>query len=314
VSRILRACLILLAFLLLLRIDSSDGTSSKNGQLPLRTERSSPWDLEISGDWQGQAPGTRRYLRREDLFALPQVSFTVKDDPNFDSPTAVRGIDLEALVRALAVDIDRSIIVAVCNDWYRAYYPRRYREIHKPVLALELNGKQPSDWAKRRDGFSMGPYLITHEHFVPTARILSQQEVAQIPWGVVRLEFWKEETLLASIKPHGPAAADPTVQSGYGVARQNCLRCHGPESEGPWKGKLSWEGIAFFASQSPKNFAAYVRDPQSQAKDAQMPGNPDFDYATLQALIAYFQTFQSAAKPSSIERRETSRVRNSSPF
>ena len=295
-SRILRASLILPAFLLLLRIDSGDVTS-QSGPLSLRPERSSPWDLEISGDWQGQAPDIRRYLRREDLFSLPQVNFTVKDDPNFASPTAVRGINLEALARGLAVDTDKSIIVAVCNDWYRAYYPRRYCEIHKPVLALELNGKPPVDWAKRKDGFSIGPYLITHAHFVPTASILSQQEVAQIPWGVVRLEFWKEETLLRSVAPHGPAAADPIVQSGYGVARQNCLRCHGPESEGPWKGKLSWEGIAFFASQSAKNFAAYVRDPQSQAKDAQMPGNPDFDDPTLQALIAYFQTFQSAANP-----------------
>jgi hypothetical protein len=34
-----------------------------------------------------------------------------------------------------------------------------------------------------------------------------------------------------------------------------------------------------------------VRDPQSKNLHAEMPGNPGYDDATMQALIAYFRTF-----------------------
>jgi cytochrome c1 len=36
-----------------------------------------------------------------------------------------------------------------------------------------------------------------------------------------------------------------------------------------------------------------VRNPQSKNPHAQMPGNPRYDDATLQALTAYFRTFTS---------------------
>jgi cytochrome c1 len=59
---------------------------------------------------------------------------------------------------------------------------------------------------------------------------------------------------------------------------------------------LSWAGIAFFVDSSPREFNAYVRNPRSVAPSAQMPGNPEYNDATLQALLAYFRTFLSKAK------------------
>ena len=137
----------------------------------------------------------------------------------------------------------------------------------------------------------MGPYLISHPHFAPGSRTLGHEEEAQIPWGVVRLEFRNEQAMFGEIAPRGPRADEAAVQAGYRIARENCLRCHGPSSYGRLKGQLNWAGIAFFVDASPKEFAAYVRDPKSVVKTAEMPGNPGYDDATMQALIAYFRTF-----------------------
>ncbi len=82
-------------------------------------------DLEIGGDLTGFPAGTTRFLTRDDLLALPQVSYTVTDDTNFTGPTKVNGVLLEDLLRDLsAVCWDSALVVAICDDQYRASYPR----------------------------------------------------------------------------------------------------------------------------------------------------------------------------------------------
>jgi mono/diheme cytochrome c family protein len=267
-------------------------------KLPSQTERTSSLDLEISGSLAGLPAGSKRFLRHEDLLALPQVSFTVTDDPNFSGPTEVRGVELDLLARELGSEGGRAFVVAVCRDWYRAHYPQAYREVHKPVLVLEINGQLPPDWPKSKEGTAspMGPYLITHAHFTPSFKILAHEDEAQIPWGVVALEFLNEKAALAGIEPQGATADAPEVQAGYRIAQQNCFRCHGPANLGSLKGKLTWDGIALFASQAPKNFAAYVRNPKSVVPNAEMPPNPEYDEPTLEALAAYFGTFAPTEK------------------
>lgn len=262
-------------------------------KLTLRQARSAPFDLEVTGALAGLPVGAKRYLRREDLSAVPQVNLTVTDDPNFHRPVEVKGVELDLLARALAAQGERSVIVALCTDQYRSYYPQSYRETHQPVLALEIDGQGPSAWPNNPEvsGLSMGPYLITQANFAPAFKILAHEDEAQIPWGVIRLEFRNQESAFAAIVPRGPSAGDPAVQDGYRISQQNCLRCHGPETDEPLKGKLTWAGIAFFAAQAPNNFAAYVRHPKSVAPDAKMPPNPGYDGATLDALTAYFRTF-----------------------
>jgi mono/diheme cytochrome c family protein len=226
------------------------------------------------------------------LETLPQVSYAVTDDANFSGAVQVRGVELEILAREFAAGGEKALIVAVCRDLYRAHYPEAYVQAHRPLLVLEINGAAPAGWPKSKGGASgMGPYLISHPHFTPSFRILGNEEEAQIPWGVVRLEFRDEGALFGEIAPRGPNSSDPAVQAGYRIARENCLRCHGPASYGRLKGQLNWAGIAFFVEASPEDFAAYVRDPKSVVKTAEMPGNPGYDEATLQALIGYFRTF-----------------------
>ena len=278
---------------------ASLNTSENAAKLTLREIRSSPLDLEVTGALAGLPVGTTRFVRRDDLSQLPQVSLTVTDDPNFRRTVNVRGVELELLARALASSAEKSVIVALCVDRYRSYYPQSYREIHKPVLVLEIDNQPPSAWPQNPEvsGLSMGPYLVTQSNFAPAFTVLGHADEAQIPWGVVQLEFRNPETAFASIAPHGPGAENPAVQAGYRISQQNCLRCHGPESEEPLKGKLTWAGISSFAAQAPKNFAAYVRNPKALSQDAKMPPNPSYDAATLDALIAYFKTFVASGTP-----------------
>jgi mono/diheme cytochrome c family protein len=299
--RMASVALLLLCTAVLLKSGRTQTTAStqkafKNGLiLHLKAERLSKLDLEVAGDLAGQFRGRKAYLRRSDLLALPQVHFTVSDDANFTERVEVRGVELDFLAQELATEGELALVEAVCSDWYRGFYPQAYREIHKPVLVLEINGKPPSEWPKSKGGAALGPYLITHSQFVPGPKILAHQEEAQIPWGVVQLEFADEKATFATITPSGPDAQQENIQSGYHIAQQNCLRCHGTGDERT-KGVITWPVLGVMAKQSADQFAAYVRDPKSFSEHAEMPPNPDYDEATLQALAAYFRTFAPAQR------------------
>jgi mono/diheme cytochrome c family protein len=256
-------------------------------------------DLELGGDLTGLPAGTTRYLTREDLLALPQVSYTVTDDPNFPGAAEVSGVLLEDLMRALAGAPDADLVIAMCGDLYRAHYPQAYLVAHHPFLGLKVNGQPPEGWPKAAEdhGRNMGPYVISHPTFKPRFKILAHADEPQIPWGVVRLEFRSEKTVFRAIAPPGPRASEPAVQEGYRIARQNCLRCHDMGREGGQKARHPWLVLSAWATAAPEYFAAYVRNPRSRNPRAQMDPNPTYDDATLEALTAYFQTFSSGEKP-----------------
>jgi mono/diheme cytochrome c family protein len=258
-------------------------------------QRLAPTDLEIAGDIAGLSAGTVRYISREDLLALPQVTYTVTDDSNFKGSTEISGIPIEDLMRALTRTPDADLAIAVCDDEYHAHYPRAYRAAHHPVLVLKVNGQSPDGWPKDAEGHgeSMGPYMISHRQFTPSFKILAHQDEPQIPWGVVRLEFENEKRIFSAIAPIGPSAADASVQSGYRIAQQNCFRCHNQGDVGGKKAGRPWLVLSAWATASPKYFAAYIRNPQSQNPHAQMPANSSYDDVTLRALTAYFRTFSS---------------------
>jgi mono/diheme cytochrome c family protein len=261
--------------------------------LPLHTSRSDPLDLEVGGELAGVEKGGTRYLSRQDLLALPQMKFTVSDDSNFAAPVEVRGVALEQLAKHLGKSPQSELVVAICDDLYRANYPRAYVTAHHPVLVLEINGQPPDGWPKDHEthGFSMGPYMITHPHFIPGFKILSHVDEPQIPWGVVRLEFREEERVFAVIAPRGADAAAQDVQAGYKIAQQNCFRCHNMGGDGGQKAGHPWLVLSASATTDSDYFRAYVHNPQSKNPSAQMPAFPQYDQATLNALQAYFRTF-----------------------
>jgi mono/diheme cytochrome c family protein len=262
-------------------------------------QRQLPSDLEIGGDLAGLAPGSTRYVTREELLALPQVSYTVSADANFAASTKITGVALDELIRQFGAATEASMAVAICDDRYLAPYPPGYIAAHHPVLVLTINGEPPERWPKAAedDASDMGPYMISNPEFTPSFKVLAHSDEAQIPWGVVRIEFREEKAFLGAIAPQGPHANLRAVQDGFQIAAQNCFRCHNAGDEGGRKSGISWEVIAAMAALSPQGFAAYVRAPVDQNAAAQMPANPQYDEATLNALSLYFQTFASPPKP-----------------
>ncbi len=266
---------------------------SARSSLPLNATRTLPSDLEVGGELTGLPSGATRYVTLDSLLALPLVTYQVGDDPNFSGPTKISGIPLEDLARALGANPSADLVVAICDDKYRAAYSRAYLKAHHPLLVLLVNGEPPSRWPKDPEThrYEMGPYMISHPKFTPTFKILSHSDEPQIPWGLVQLEFRNEKAVFGAIAPRGPHAADPSVQAGYKIAQQNCFRCHNSGDKGGQKAGRPWLVLAAFASAAPEYFSAYVRDPKSTNAIAQMPANPVYDDATIRALRDYFATF-----------------------
>jgi mono/diheme cytochrome c family protein len=256
----------------------------------LRTSRASPSDLEVSGDLAGVAPAESRFLTRQDLLAVSQAMTIKPGDGNYTVPAHVKAVPLEDLTSALGVPAG-DMVIAICKDKYRAHYSRTYLAAHHPALVMELNGRALSDWPKDDEGNDPGPYEIAHENFKPAFKILAARDEPQIPWGVVRLEFRDEESVLGAIAPHGTHASGEAVQDGFKIAQQNCFRCHNSGAEGGLKSGVTWTVLAAMAANSPDFFAEYVRDPRAKNPKTQMAASPEYDDATMRALITYFQLF-----------------------
>jgi mono/diheme cytochrome c family protein len=261
----------------------------------LRAARTSALDLEIGGDLANLPPHSTRYLTRDDLLLLPQVSFTVTNDANFAAPAQITGISLEELTRQLATNPHSALTMAFCSDQYRAHYPRAYIAAHHPVLVLKINGQPPGGWPKDAEGgnLDMGPYMISHSGF----KALSRHDEPQIPWGILRIEFGDEGTVFGSIAPRGTQARDPQVQDGYRIAQQNCFHCHNMGDAGGQKAGHPWLVLSAWATASPDFFTGYVHNPKDKDPHSAMPAFPEYDAAALRALVAYFQTFSTREKP-----------------
>jgi mono/diheme cytochrome c family protein len=264
----------------------------------LAWRRSSPSDLELDGDIPGATrEQAKRFITRDQLLALPQVSYAVTNDANFSGPIQISGVAIDELVHALAANPESDIAVAICSDGYATHYDRSYINAHHPVLALKISGKDPADWPKfRENGAYMGPYLISSPDFKPSFKILSHEDEPQIPWGVVQLKIQSEAAVFDAIRPRSPSSNSPEVQDGYRIAQQNCFRCHNSGDEGGTKAQRPWTVLSTWATASPDFFKAYIHDPKSKNPKSQMQAFPNYDAATLNALTKYFQSFADDTK------------------
>jgi mono/diheme cytochrome c family protein len=255
-------------------------------RIALEMQRSSPQDLEISGDVPGIPAGASRFLRYSDLSALPQVSFNVKDDSNFDGPVSLSGVPLDALLKVLGLTGSRQLIAALSSDGYEGHYTAEYRAQHHPFLVLKMGGKDPSQWARGADGEVFAPYFISHPSFTPASHVLAHVEQPQVPIGVVKLRFYDEDVALAPLK--AGAATGPAAQ-GYRIAVQSCLRCHRAGDIGGSKSPFGWPQMALIAQGNASAFGKYIVQPNRVNPEATMPANPKYDAATVAAITAYFQ-------------------------
>ena len=255
----------------------------------LHAERSSPGDLEFSGEIAGAPAGDSRYVSYQDLLRLPQETYSIADDSNFHGKTDVSGVALSTLAETFSKSSD--LIVAICYDHYRTNYPKNYLSAHHPILVLRINGQDREHWPSATSGDSMAPYVISHPEFKPSFKVLSHEDEPQIPYGVVRIEFRKEAEVFGAIRPRGKWTTDSPVGMGYVIARQDCFRCHNMGAEGGTMAQRSWPQLADIANKDQARFRAIIRNPPAVTPGAKMPAQPGYDDATLDALTAYFRTF-----------------------
>ncbi len=261
-------------------------------RLVLQTTRHVPSDLEVGGLLQGVPQGETRFVSYKSLLSLPQETYTVTDDPNFGATVQISGVSLAKLPGWLGAQNGASMVIAICDDKYAAHYPASYVHAHHPLLVLKVNDREPDHWPLGVDRLPMGPYMVSHPSFKPSFQVLSHDDEAQVPWGVMRLDLRREQVVYAPIEPLGEAAKDPVLQQGYAIARQNCFRCHSRSREGGQKSKLLWRDLAQEAVINPTRFDAWVRHPKNINPQSQMAASPEYDDATLSALRRYFASFQ----------------------
>jgi Cytochrome C oxidase, cbb3-type, subunit III len=274
----------------------SVGTGVAGGP-SLHPGRESDTDLEIGGDLAGLPTGSTRFISYNDLLTLPQTTYIVSDDGNFDGKTRVSGIPLIELAQHLGMGGDAKLVVAICYDGYRANYPTAYLAAHRPLLVLKIDGKTENNWPKSKYGGSLGPYLISNPAFTPSFKVLSHTDEPQIPFGVTRLEFRDERVVLGSIAPPGKYPPNSPVIAGYRIAQQNCFRCHNMGAEGGRMSGRSWPILGMWASTEPDYFSRYVKNPKAIDPKNHMPGFPQYDAATIDALRQYFSTFARVGQP-----------------
>jgi|SRR3984957_9551828 cytochrome c2 len=283
-----RAITFLAALLAVSGVARRNAAQSPTLSAKLHAARTLPTDLELTGDLAGFPRGETRYLTRDDLVGISQPMTISPDDGNFKAAAEVRAIPLEVFARDLGIP-STDMLIADCKDKYEAHYTRQYLARYHPVLITELNGA-PLKESKDDD---YGPYMIAHVNFKMASKAPALNDEPQIPWGVVRLQFRDEGATLSPIKPR-IANLDKAV--GYGVAEENCLRCHNVGDVGGLKSGVNWAVLGALAANSPDFFAAYVRDPKSKNPNTQMAASPEYDDATMTALIAYFRKFAPAQK------------------
>lgn len=285
------------AFLLLLPVCAALGAlPGVDSATILHVERSSAGDLEVGGELAGLPAGTIRYVRYEELLRMPQESYAVIDDANFQGKTEISGVPLTTLAELFGKAPSDLLIVAICYDKYRTNYPRDYLTMHHPLLVLRISGQLRDQWPKSEYGGPMGPYMISHPFFKPAFKVLSHEDEPQIPFGVVRIEMRRESEVFGAIRPRGEWRENAMVQQGYVIARQDCYRCHNMGTEGGTMAGRSWIKLAESADHNGKRFRQIIRNPASVTKGAKMPAHGDYDDATLDALTAYFKTFVVAGR------------------
>jgi hypothetical protein len=287
-------CVVLLIACTHLAFTLSARQATAARRIPIYQTRQMDTDLEVTGMIAGLPEGSRGYVRYADLASLPKISGIVND-----RNVLVTGVYLDEVARALGVFRDSDLIDATCADNYRAHYPSSYIAAHHPILSLTIDHLKLATWAAHMHRVDPGPYFITHANFKPSFKILAHENQPQVPTNIVRLDFSTTASIYGAIAPRGSFSATSPEELGFVIAKENCLRCHNQGQYGGSKSGRTWTMLSTWAREQPAYFSAYVRNPKSFESHAKMPGNPEYDAATLAALTAYFRTFTALPADSS---------------
>ena len=261
--------------------------------LDLRSGRSSPFDLALSGKLLGVPAGEARYARWADLRALPTSKISV-DGEFVKGPEVLTVVFLGDLWKALPVAQGADAVLATCEDGYVSVYTSEFVGRYRPFLVLEINGKGPGDWPPPGLAFNPGPYVLSvSAALVPDAARYRDLEHKK-PWGVAKLEFASYAESFKPLYAGRWASLGPSAQDGREIWVNSCASCHqGPAGAfGGTKAGRPFQVVAAYAGYDRPFFVKYVRDPKSLVPCAKMPPQSHYTDGELSDLVAFITAGQ----------------------
>lgn len=261
--------------------------------LDLHRERSSPYDLALTGILAGVAAGETRYLRWSDLRSLPTSRLTL-DGEFIKGPQSVTVVFLDDLWKALPAAPGADSLLATCSDGYASVFTSGFISRYRPFLVLEINGKGPRDWPPPGLAFNPGPYVVTvSAGLVPAAGRLRDLRHKK-PWGVTTLEVASYAERFKPFYTGTWAPLSPSARDGRDIWINACASCHqGPSGVfGGTKSGRPFEVIEAYAGHDQAYFMKYVRDPKALVPCAKMEPHPGYTDAELSGLIEFITTGQ----------------------
>lgn len=262
---------------------------SADAALPLQRERTSPYDLILTGRLAGVPAGEERFVRWADLRALPTVKLRLDGEfvPGEQELTVVFLSDVwAALPRGAGAD---TLLATCASDGYASIYRERFIADYRPFLVLEINGQGPEKWPPPGLNYNPGPYVITiSAHVVPAVATLLDAGHKK-PWGVTAVEVANFAERDRDSFTGRWASLSPRAEAGREIWINSCASCHaGPgRTFGGTKSGRPFDVVAAHAANEPAFFKKYVRAPTSLVPAAQMEAHPHYTDAQLDALIAF---------------------------
>lgn len=258
--------------------------------LELHPERQSPYDLALSGRLEGVPPGETRYLRWDELAALP--ARVLKLDGEFVPGTQdVTVVMLTDILSNLPLAPGADTLIATCTDGYASIYTQSFIKDYRPFLVLKINDLGPDRWPPEGLKFNPGPYVISIAgQLAPGAPALLDPGHKR-PWGVNAIEIVNYADRFALLH-EGPLASPSALASeGREIWINSCFSCHDiPQSKlGGTKAVRTIQILATHAAYNADYFKTYVRTPTKLNPLAKMEAHPHYSDADLDALIAFLK-------------------------
>jgi len=261
--------------------------------MDLHSERTSPYDLALTGKLSGVPEGGTMYARWADLRALPTTRLRLNGE-FVDGPQELTVVFLDDLWKAMPVAEGADCILATCGDGYASVFTSGFIARYRPFIVLEINGKGPKDWPPPGLEYNPGPYVITvSAELVPAAAKYRDIEHKK-PWGVTTLEIASFAGRYRAIYSGKWAELSDQARDGREIWVNSCASCHqGPGGIfGGTKAGRPFEVIAAYAGYDRSYFTRYVRDPKALVPCAKMEPHPKYTDNDLSHLIAFITSGQ----------------------
>ena len=262
--------------------------ASLSRAIELQVARQSPFDLEVCGKLAGVPAGQSRYVRWEDLRALPTTKLRL-DGEFVKGPQELTVVFLSDLWNALPSSPGADTLLATCGDGYSSIYTSDFISRYKPFLVLEINGQGPAKWPPPGLAFNPGPYVITVSTDLVPAAAGYLDLPHKKPWGTKTNEVAAYAERLSGFYSGKWASLTPTAAAGREIWINSCACCHqGPDGQfGGTKSGRPFQVLAAYATYDKAFFMKYVRDPKSLVAGAKMEAHPWYTDEQLSHLIEF---------------------------